>query len=84
MEQRLSWREICDRYPDEWVGVVDYEDEGRGDVRGVVVTHHPEKEQFYQLLREAFQKYHDIAGRYTGELITESDLPILWRISNTD
>lgn len=83
MQQSMTWNEICRAYPDEWVAVVDYKREGPVEVSGVVVGHAPERTQFYTSTEQTLQKYDRVALRYTGELVQESDLPLLWQISHT-
>ena len=84
MEAAMTWNEICEKYPNEWVVVVRYENKGPVEVDGVVVAHGPQKSDFQESPRKIIQKYGHIAVRYTGELIQESDLPLLWQISHTD
>ena len=83
MQQPMSWNDICRAYPNEWVAVVDYKREGPVEVSGVVVGHAPERTQFYTSTEKILQKYDRVALRYTGELVQESDLPLLWQISHT-
>ncbi|OGQ44514.1 MAG: hypothetical protein A3H42_03035 [Deltaproteobacteria bacterium RIFCSPLOWO2_02_FULL_46_8] len=77
----MSWEEIQKTYPNEWVAVIDYKREGPVEVSGVVIGHAPERDEFYA--STDIQKYDRVALRYTGELIQESDLPLLWQISHT-
>lgn len=39
MEERLTWDEIAERYPDQWVGLVDVEWEDGANVRTAVVRY---------------------------------------------
>jgi hypothetical protein len=62
MEQ-LSWAEICHRYPNEWVVIVDYSlDEDKRVARGAVLAHAPHKAD----IREQMAKPKDAAILYTG------------------
>lgn len=79
----MTWSEICATYPNEWVAVVDYKREGPVEVSGIVVGHAPKRTEFYTSTGQILQKYDRVALRYTGELIQESDLPLLWQISHT-
>ena len=83
MQQAMSWNEICQTYPNEWVAVINYKREGPVEVSGVVVGHAPERAQFYASTSQILPKYDRVALRYTGELVQESDLPLLWQISHT-
>lgn len=79
----MTWPQICEAYPNEWVVVVNYENIGQVDVNGTVVAHAPEKSGFQVAPRTIIQQYGKIAVRYTGELVQDSDLPLLWQISST-
>ena len=47
IRERLSWKEICARYPDEWVTMTDFEwehgDEDNGELVSAVVLGHSKK-----------------------------------------
>lgn len=83
MTYAMTWNEICRTHPDEWVVVVNYENKGAVEVDGVVVTHSPQKSLLRGQIANAIQHYGRAAVRYTGELVLESDLPLLWQISHT-
>jgi len=83
MAQKMTWSEICQTFPNEWVAVVDYKREGPVEVSGIVVGHAPERTEFYASTGQLLRKYDCVALRYTGELVQESDLPLLWQISHT-
>lgn len=36
--ERLTWQEICSRYPNEWVELTDWEDENEEDESDVIVS----------------------------------------------
>jgi len=38
--ERLTWEEMKQRYPDQWLVVVDFERAERGGIRSGVVAHH--------------------------------------------
>ena len=79
----MAWNEICRAYPNEWVAVINYKREGPVEVSGTVVGHAPERAQFYVSMAQTLPKYDRVALRYTGELVQESDLPLLWQVSHT-
>ena len=39
MEERMTWSEIADKYPDRWVGLVDVDWEDGANVRSAVVKY---------------------------------------------
>ncbi|MDO8494529.1 MAG: hypothetical protein Q7S68_04250 [Deltaproteobacteria bacterium] len=83
MASQMTWNEICRAYPDEWVVVVNYESTGPVEVDGVVVTHGTQRSDLTGLVSKAMREYGQVAMRYTGELIQESELPLLWQIFPT-
>lgn len=84
MGQGTPWSDICYQFPNEWVVVVNYENIGPVEVNGTVVAHGPHKSAFRGQVAKAMQQYGRAAVRFTGELVQESDLPLLWQISHTD
>lgn len=83
MTNQMTWNEICRTFPNEWVVVVDYENKGPVEVDGVVVVHGPDRNRFKDEIVKAMQEHGQAAVRYTGELIQESELPLLWQIFPT-
>lgn len=83
MAQRMTWEEMKTAYPDEWVAVVNYSSDERGDIDGEVVAHSRDKNAFYQELGALVPAYHDVAMEYTGERIKNSEVPLLWQITHT-
>lgn len=79
----MTWNEICSSFPDEWVVVVDYQNMGPVEVDGTVVAHGVDRAGVHDDIVKAMQGYGKAAIRYTGELILESELPLLWQISRT-
>src|SRR4051812_40116777 len=65
VHEKLTIEEIERRYPDQWVVIVDIEDDRprRLLVAGVVVAHGPSR----QALRPISQGYRDCALRWTGK-----------------
>lgn len=71
--ERLTWPEICRRYPDEWVMLVDLDDdEDDPEIRSaVVIGHGPARRELFAATRERLASYHTTgACRFTGELRT--------------
>ncbi len=83
MPSAMTWNQICQTYPDEWVVVVDYKRQGPVEVDGTVVVHGPDRAQFKDKIVSTIQEHGQAAVRYTGELIQESELPLLWQIFPT-
>ena len=83
MGQKMTWKEIKETFPDEWVAVVNYTSDEVGDVDGEVITHSTDKDAFYGELKSIVPKYHAVAVKYTGERIKNAEVPLLWQISRT-
>lgn len=83
MGQRMTWEEMKKAYPDEWLAVVNYTSNDVGDVDGEVVYHSDDKDDFYRHAKEVIDRYGGMAMRYTGELIKNPEVPLLWQISHT-
>jgi hypothetical protein len=64
------WPEIQKQFPQEWVAVSD----------GEVIVHHPSKSTFYEELANLPPTVTDLELRYTGTLIPDEDIPLLWQI----
>lgn len=69
LSEPLTWREICARYPDEWVALVevDWIDEDDREFRSARVAGHGKtrKEPLAQA-QGAWAKYGELAHLYTG------------------
>lgn len=64
MPDKLTWNEIKERYPDEWVVLVDYSlDEDEDITAGVVLAHGRTKREIHQAMAEP----DDAAVLYTGK-----------------
>lgn len=73
MSTATSWSEIQSQFPQEWVAVS----------AGEVIVHHPNKSVFYEELANLPATVTDLELRYTGSLIPDEDIPLLWQISHT-
>lgn len=62
--QRLSWNEMRQKYPDQWLAVIDYnlDDSGRL-LNGIVAQHSKVKREIYSKM----DKERSTAFRFTGE-----------------
>jgi hypothetical protein len=64
VKEKITWQEMKQRYPDEWLLIVDYDLDGMGHLQtGVVKKHSRNKVDIYKA------DIHDesAAFRYTGE-----------------
>ena len=69
-QKKMTWKEIKRTYPDEWIELVDFdEDENGYVVNGVVVCHNNNRKKFNEESRKQMDKnnYNTVAIRYTGE-----------------
>lgn len=86
MGQKMTWSEMCDRFPDEWVAVANYVRQGGGpygEIEGELLVHHPDKFAFYDAVGKLPVTIGPLDLRYTGALFPESDIPLLWQIFPT-
>ena len=68
--ERLTWNEICTRYPDEWVILVDIDwiDED-GDFRtAVVLGHSPDRKESLREAAPIRRGYREFAREFTGRI----------------
>jgi len=64
MGEKITWEEMKNSYPDEWLLIVDYDlDETGHLIKGIVERHSKSKLQIY---KTPFRKK-SAAFRYTGE-----------------
>lgn len=68
-----QWPHIQKQFPNEWVAIAS----------GEVVAHHPDKTTFYEELTLLPASVRDLELGFTGPLIPEEDIPLLWQISST-
>jgi hypothetical protein len=77
LSEPLTWQEICARYPEQWVALVevDWLDEDDRDFRSARVAGHgrTRREPLAQA-RLAWAKYGEIAHLYTGPVRAPSGL----------
>ncbi len=78
MNQRMTWDEAKRTYPNEWVAFVEYEKSQSSNptgIDGVVVAHHPHRQQFHALVKKIFPQYGRMAVRYTGQRVKNPQVP---------
>lgn len=83
MEKRSSWSEIKEKFPDEWVALIQYNQKDAEEIEGVVITHHPNRREFHERLAKILPAYGTAAIRFTGNLVKNPETPLLWQISPT-
>lgn len=83
MPNKMTWEEIKAQFPDEWVALVNYEPTSAIGVEGTLIVHNPNKKEFHAALRTLLPAYREVAVRYTGQLIKNPEIPLLWQISRT-
>jgi hypothetical protein len=69
--KRLTWREICERFPDEWVVVVDADWQNENDFdfgTAVVVGHHRSRKDASPSVRSAFRSHAEVGCFWTGRI----------------
>lgn len=81
---KMEWEEIKNSYPDEWIAVAEYERIGAIGVSGTIIAHNPDKKTFHETVKNLMPQYHQIAVRYTGQLIKNPEIPLLWQILDTN
>jgi hypothetical protein len=79
LRERLTWREICARYPNEWVVLVDLEHENDDDddqiVAGVVLGHSKNRADCLRETKALRPPGTHCAHLYTGEIVAPT-LPV--------
>lgn len=69
--ERLTWRQICSHFPNEWVVLVDIDRRnGRNSEFGtaVVIGHYKHRKEASPHIKAAFEHYSQIACFWTGEI----------------
>ena len=64
----LTWQEIQEKFKDEWVAMLEWEEDEHGDViKGNVAYHHQSRNAFYDYLKTQLPA-RSLAIRYTGNV----------------
>jgi len=75
--ERLTWDEICQRYPDRWVVLVQIERTDATDdaddatiefCTGVVIAHHKTRKEASPSVKAAFLRYDEVGKFWTGKI----------------
>lgn len=70
--ERLTWDQICRRYPDEWVVIaeMDWVEDGCFEFgTALVLAHHKTRKETSPSVKEADQHYDEVGAFFTGRLI---------------
>ena len=73
--ERLTWDEICKRYPDEWVVLVetDWVNDCDFNFRSAKVFGHAKRrKESSPIVKDAFRTYQGVGCFYTGELFSDT------------
>ena len=68
---RLTWKQICERYPDEWVVLVDTEwvnDTDSDFGTTIVWAHHKRRKDASPDVKAAFERYESVGTFWTGKI----------------
>ena len=69
--ERLTWDQICSRFPDEWVVLVesDWANDQRVELgTAVVIGHYKRRKEASPHIKAAFESYRQIGCFWTGAL----------------
>lgn len=69
--ERLTWKQICERHPDEWVVLVDTESVNDTDFEfgtAIVLGHFKSRKEASPHIKAAFQHYSEIGSFWTGKI----------------
>ncbi len=70
--ERLTWDEICQRYPDEWVVLVEFERPDPDDLAfdaAVVLSHHKTRKAASPDVKAALEHGQEAGSFFTGRLV---------------
>jgi len=68
--ERMTWKEICERYPDEWVVLVETQWVNDTDFdfgTAIVLGHFKSRKEASPHIKAAFQRYQEVGSFWTGE-----------------
>ena len=69
--ERLSWAEICRRFPNEWVVITDADWENDTDFEfgtALVLGHYKSRKEASPHIKAAFEHYSEIGSYWTGAI----------------
>lgn len=68
--EHLSWKEICARYPEQWIVLVEIDEEsnwGFDSWQATVFAHHKTRKEASLSVKAAFAHYDEVASYWTGK-----------------
>ena len=71
VSERLTWKQICERYPDEWVVLVETEWVNDTDFdfgTATVLGHFKSRKQASPHIKQAFERYNEVGSFWTGKM----------------
>ena len=71
ISERLTWKQICERYPDEWVVLVDtcwVNDTDFDFGTAIVLGHFKSRKAASPHIKAAFQHHNEVGSFWTGAL----------------
>jgi len=72
ISEPLTWTQICERYPEQWVCLVEFDriDPGRFAFRAArVVGHSKQRRAAVEQSRPWWKSYEEIGQHFTGQLV---------------
>jgi len=69
--ERLTWDQICSRFPDEWVVLVETDwthERGIENSTAIVIGHYKRRKEASSHIKAAFETYSQIGCLWTGAL----------------
>jgi hypothetical protein len=69
--ERLTWKEICERYPDEWVVLVETDWVNDTDFEfgtAEVLGHFKSRKEASPRIKAAFDRYEEVGSYWTGQI----------------
>lgn len=70
--ERLTWDQICERYPDEWVVLVETEWVNETDFEfgtARVIDHDKSRKALSPRIKAAYEQYDELGSFWTGEVL---------------
>ena len=84
MKERMCWNKVKKKFPDQWVALVNYKQKDADEIEGVIVAHDRNRKKFHEIVAKLLPVKGNMAIRYTGPLIKNPEIPLLWQITHTD
>lgn len=69
-------------YPNEYVAMIESEETPTQILSGVVVAHDPDRKRFHQKTKQLAEQHPDLSISYTGKLVEDTTVPLLWQITH--